>query len=76
VRIVVAAGVAVVALALPASLALGDDSTPPPPPATTTTTEAPEPDKVETPPTTSPYGTEAEIEIALDEAGNIVPARP
>jgi hypothetical protein len=55
---------------------MGDNSTPPPPPATTTSIEAPEPDEVETPPTTSPYGTETEIEIALNEAGEIIPARP
>ena len=45
------------------SVALGDDTEPAP--ADTT---------VPSPPTTSEFGTETEIEFALDEDGNIVPA--
>ena len=45
------------------SVALGDDTEPAP----TDTTLA-------TPPTTSEFGTETEIEIALDDNGNVVPA--
>ena len=45
------------------SVALGDDTEPAP--ADTT---------LASPPTTSEFGTETEIEIALDDDGNIVPA--
>jgi hypothetical protein len=45
------------------SVALGDDTEPAP--ADTT---------VASPPTTSGFGTETEIEIALDDDGNVVPA--
>ena len=45
------------------SVALGDDTEPAP--ADTT---------LATPPTTSEFGTETEIEIALDDNGNVVPA--
>ena len=45
------------------SVALGDDTEPAP--ADTT---------LASPPTTSEFGTETEIEIALDDNGNVVPA--
>lgn len=45
------------------SAALGDDTEPAP--ARTT---------ISSPPTTTEFGTETEIEIALDDDGNIVPA--
>jgi hypothetical protein len=40
------------------------------PPAPTT------PTAYEPPPTTTPFGSETEINIALDDDGNIVPAQP
>ncbi len=45
------------------SVALGDDTEP-----------APSDTTIASPPTASEFGTEIEIEIALDEDGNIVPA--
>lgn len=50
------------------------------PPTTVTTPEtedaASDTTVPEAPPTTSEFGTETEIEIALDDQGNIVPAHP
>ena len=51
---------------LPAQAAFGDKTDNQPPAATTTSAPSPT--------TTSEFGTETEIEIALDDDGNIVPA--
>jgi hypothetical protein len=62
-RIGIAAALTVCLTVWGGSVALGDDTEPAP--ADTT---------IASPPTTSEFGTETEIEIALDEDGNIVPA--
>jgi hypothetical protein len=62
-RIGIAAALTVCLTAWGGSVALGDDTEP-----------APVDTTIASPPTTSEFGTETEIEIALDEDGNIVPA--
>ncbi len=62
-RIGIAAALTVCLAVWGGSVALGDDTEPAP--ADTT---------ISTPPTTSEFGTETEIEIALDDNGNVVPA--
>jgi hypothetical protein len=75
---------AVIALAvtlIPLASAASSAETPSTPSETETlTTESPLPPvedaPASTPPSTSPYGTDTEIEIALDDDGNVVPATP
>jgi hypothetical protein len=62
-RIGIAAALTVSLTVWGGSVALGDDTEPAP--ADTT---------LASPPTTSEFGTETEIEIALDEDGNLIPA--
>jgi hypothetical protein len=61
-RIWVAAALSVSVTVWGGSAVLGDD-----------TQAAPADTTIQTPPTTSDFGTETEIEVALDNDGNIVP---
>jgi hypothetical protein len=62
-RILIVVAVTVSLAAWGGSVALGDDTEP-----------VPADNTLAAPPTTSEFGTETEIEIALDDNGNIVPA--
>ena len=69
-RSVVAVGVTCALLALPASYAFADETDVEMP---TTTTVGVESTSVVAPTTTSEFGTATEIEIALDDNGEIIP---